>query len=606
MSAQRLPPIEKPRRAPDPSGPSRLADVLLGVDLRALAFFRVAVAATILVDLAVRAGDLTAHYTDFGVLPRSALLGRFAGPWVVSLHLINGTAPIQGILLACAALAAAALLVGWRTPRAALVSWGLLISLHARNPVVLQGSDLLLRMLLFWGLFLPLGARYSVDHALNVSREPPPARVAWPASAALLLQVAIMYVFSAAHKHGADWWNGTAIANALQIDHFAKPLGQWLAAFGPNLWPLTYLVLAVEWLAPILLFVPIGRRWFRREALIALAALQIGLWMCLELGLFPWVSLVALIPFLTTGWWDAWAARLRTPARRGLRIFYDRECGFCRKAVLLIREFLLLPETPIRHAQDDPGIDEAMRRQRSWVVVDADGRRHLRFDAMLAILRASPLAWWLRPILAWEPLAALGGATYRAVADHRPLFGRLFAPLRPRRLTVRTSRLAHGLALAAFGYVLWWNIATLPSTAPMPRAIRWIGQMLQISQRWDMFAPVPMKSDGWYVIPGMLADGRLVDLMRGGGPISWEKPALVSAMYPNQRWRKYLVNLHKKSYSAHRPLFARYICRNWNTGADPSRRLESLELIYMREDTPAPGESAQVRPVVLLQHACQQ
>jgi hypothetical protein len=35
----------------------------------------------------------------------------------------------------------------------------LLVSLQARNPVVVAGGDVLFRWTLFWGLFFPLGAR---------------------------------------------------------------------------------------------------------------------------------------------------------------------------------------------------------------------------------------------------------------------------------------------------------------------------------------------------------------------------------------------------------------------------------------------------------------
>ena len=41
-----------------------------GADLRSLALMRIGAATLLLVDLAMRAGDLIAHYTDAGVLPR--------------------------------------------------------------------------------------------------------------------------------------------------------------------------------------------------------------------------------------------------------------------------------------------------------------------------------------------------------------------------------------------------------------------------------------------------------------------------------------------------------------------------------------------------------
>ena len=47
---------------------------LFGADLRSLAAFRVVLASLVLVDLATRATDFYAHYTDTGILPRTVLL----------------------------------------------------------------------------------------------------------------------------------------------------------------------------------------------------------------------------------------------------------------------------------------------------------------------------------------------------------------------------------------------------------------------------------------------------------------------------------------------------------------------------------------------------
>jgi hypothetical protein len=55
----------------------RLAE-LFGVDLRSLALFRIALAALLLADLARRAGDFTAFYTEAGVLPVEAVRGLAA------------------------------------------------------------------------------------------------------------------------------------------------------------------------------------------------------------------------------------------------------------------------------------------------------------------------------------------------------------------------------------------------------------------------------------------------------------------------------------------------------------------------------------------------
>ena len=110
---------------------------------------------------------MEAFYTDAGVLPRGAQIELFSGlPALISLHMMNGTIAGQALLFGFSVAAALALLVGYRTWIATLVSWVLVVSFHNRNPMVLQGGDVLLRMMLFWGLFLPLGARASLDRWL--------------------------------------------------------------------------------------------------------------------------------------------------------------------------------------------------------------------------------------------------------------------------------------------------------------------------------------------------------------------------------------------------------------------------------------------------------
>ena len=139
-------------------------ETLFGIDLRSLAAFRIGIGALLLTDLGMRATDLTAHYTDDGIVPRSLLDDRLRDSWRWSWHMLNGSAAFQSALFLVAAFAAAALMVGFRTRFATVVSWLLLVSLHARNPFIVNAGDVLLRVVLFWSIFLPLGAVWSIDH----------------------------------------------------------------------------------------------------------------------------------------------------------------------------------------------------------------------------------------------------------------------------------------------------------------------------------------------------------------------------------------------------------------------------------------------------------
>ena len=174
--------------------------VLFGIDLRSLAFFRVCLGLVLFADLISRSSDLAVHYTDWGLLPRGVLIDEFLNSWYISVHLISGKLWVQAVLFTIAACFALSLIVGYRTRLSTVVSWFFLVSLHARNPMVLLVGDNLLRMLLFWSMFVPLGASYSVDAALQTEPEQVPKSVFSAGTFALLAQVVILYVVSALQK----------------------------------------------------------------------------------------------------------------------------------------------------------------------------------------------------------------------------------------------------------------------------------------------------------------------------------------------------------------------------------------------------------------------
>lgn len=281
----------------------RLADRLdletrLGVDVRALAALRIALGLLLLVDLALRARHLTAFYTDDGVLPRATLVSFYPGAGF-SLHALSGAAWVQALLFLVAGVAALALLAGYRTTVATAVSLLLLASLHARNPLVLNGGDTLLRRLLFWGVFVPLGGRWSLDG----SRWPDGrSTVATVATAALLVQVVLVYTVTGLFKlDSARWLGGTQLQYVLRIDQLTHLLGDALVGQAVLLRGLAWLWLAMV-LSSVLLIVLTGRR---RVALVALfAAMHVGMLLTIRLGVFPLVSLAALLPFLPAAVWD--------------------------------------------------------------------------------------------------------------------------------------------------------------------------------------------------------------------------------------------------------------------------------------------------------------
>ncbi|WP_052694945.1 HTTM domain-containing protein [Hymenobacter sp. AT01-02] len=173
------------------------------LDLRALALLRAAVAAVLLLDIGIRATDLEAHYSNLGVLPLGALYEHGWNQYSFSLHNSSGLWQVQAILFLIAAGLAVALLVGYHTRLVTALSWILLVSVQNRNPLISQGGDDLLRMLLFWGFFLPWGRVYSVDS----KKQPKPEQLTYfsAATIAYIVQLALVYWCTALLKSSPEW-----------------------------------------------------------------------------------------------------------------------------------------------------------------------------------------------------------------------------------------------------------------------------------------------------------------------------------------------------------------------------------------------------------------
>ncbi len=286
-----------------------------GIDLRALAAFRVGLGVLLLVDLVARSLHLVAHYTDAGVLPRAALAELQPG-LQLSLHTLSGSAAWQIVLFLVAAVCALALLVGYRTRWAAVASWVLLLSLHIRNPYVINSGDRILLLMLLWSCLLPLGACRSLD-ARRVGSVAPAKPLFTLATAGVLLQLYAVYVVSVFYKTGASWRkNFTALYEALSLEAYTRPLGEALGD-GP-LWVLqmgTIATLALEFGGPLLALSPYRTNLMRTLAAFLFIGFHAALAVTMTLGLFPYICMVAWLIVLPGSFWDWFDARTRALGR---------------------------------------------------------------------------------------------------------------------------------------------------------------------------------------------------------------------------------------------------------------------------------------------------
>ncbi len=302
----------------------------LGLDLRSLGVFRIAFGILVLSDVYHRMLHLTAHYTDQGFMPRSRLLGGWSQPLFYSFNNWGGDVTSQVILFAVTAVFGLMFLVGFKTRLASIMTFILIASVQGRNYLILQGGDDLLRVMLFWGMFVPLGARFSVDAALAGRTDPEqaPNRIFTIASMTLALQLLAMYAVSAALKTGPTWHaQGSAIHLALHHHAFATPFGMWFRELPrPVLQYMTWSVFYIELFGPLLFFLPFKNDWARTLQPLLFISFHFGLFLTMELGHFPWVAMAAWLVMFPSWFWDGPVNALVT--RLGLE---QRLAGLARR-----------------------------------------------------------------------------------------------------------------------------------------------------------------------------------------------------------------------------------------------------------------------------------
>lgn len=445
-----------------------LRERLIGLDPRSLAVFRVCLGMMLCIDAVDRLRDVGAHYTDAGALP-TALSNALIRP---GLPFHAGGAELAPLWLALMFLSGIALAAGFWTRAAVFVGWLTTVSIQARNPMVLYGSDWVLRLELWWAFFLPIASLASVDR--RQGRAPAPPRT-WVTAAtfAYTVQIAVLYFSTFVLKTGRTWHDGTAGWYAVQIDAWTGPVGVALREWPALLEVGTYLTLIIEAVGPWLLFSPWRTGRTRALVIACFFCFHLGLEVALQIGWFPWVSMICWLPLIPGEVWD----RTR---------------------------------------------------------------------------------WQLAPAEAPAPTAL--------------------------------SRVGDVAALASFALICWWNLATwMPEHLSVPQPLRRWALQLRLDQKWDMYAPNPAQTDGWFIVDLTLEDGSHLDPATGKKPTR-KKPADLTGMYGGSRWNKFMHGLWEPGWADKREPYLDWVCRLYNADAAEGARATHAALILVKEKSPAPGE----------------
>ncbi len=425
---------------------------MLHLDPRSLGLFRIALGCVVVVVALQLLPDAPAFYSSCA---HPQLIG-----WILSLVL-----PLFGTLLA----------LGLGCRASAVVCWICLVVVQDANPHVLSGADRLLRVLLFWSIFLPLDSSLSLRAWLG--RKPRlnlPLTDYW-AGWAITLQISFVYWYTALAKSDPVWTRShDALFFALSLDYLTSPAGLYLRHFPSLLRVLTVLTLALEYIGPFLLFVPFQRDRFRLAAVILFVAFHlIGMQLVMRIGYFPWICAVAWLIFIPPFFWDI-----------------------------------------------------------------------------------------------------LTGASQR-----------LSAAIPPAKRLRFLDRVATSLVFLSFADVVLWNVLTLwsPDHDDELKARDPLQPILHLDQHWRMYAPMPYPDHGWLVIPAELADGTEIDLFTGR-PLSWSKPANLSAYVGDYRWASLIGDLLNNQEPAQAQWFGDYFVSQWNAG-HPEVKVRTVSVVYLKQTT---------------------
>ncbi|HJU52198.1 MAG TPA: HTTM domain-containing protein [Acidimicrobiia bacterium] len=249
---------------------------LFAIDTRALAAMRIGLAAILLYDsigsLSNSGARASVTYSSIAVLP-----------------------------------VAVALLVGFKTRWATVLSW-LIYGIPIRQALIEPGVAIflgkyVLALFLFWSIFLPLDARWSIDRS-RMSH--PPGKILSVASAAALIQVFFIYFFSGINKNFREWvLDPSAMKTVLGSTGFGNDLGRYVAQADVAMAVVSVLTIALEVVGALLLFVP-GRYSPRIRVILvgAFIAFHIGMAIFMNLGIFPFVMISIWLLFLPSSIWD--------------------------------------------------------------------------------------------------------------------------------------------------------------------------------------------------------------------------------------------------------------------------------------------------------------
>ena len=543
--------------------------------------------------------------TDQGMSPRSIVLAESRAPYAFSLYFLNGSWVYTVFLFLITACSAIALLLGYYTRIATCVSWVMIASLNIRAPHLTYTADQLLAVLLFWGMFLPLGACFSIDKALAREQSGVRSYIGLP-GLAILLQHSYLYSFGAALKSSVfGWQHYTAIEEVMHMIHYRSVYADYLLSFPQLMKCLSIFVYYIECATIFIVFFPFYNAVMRIGLIALLLCMHIGFWLFLYIGYFPLISIAGLSLFLPPLFWEK-AATILNFKKKHVSIYYDGDCEFCKKTCLLLRELSFVHYATITAAQDIPEMHAILRKENSWIVKNEHGALLLRFDGVVYFWLRSPLFWPLGLLFTLPYMHHAGNTLYLLIAKHRGFLGKITAKIFPyHQHAVSTPwKISRYIVAICASITFYTNVKNIPyySKLTYPTVFKSVMDITQLSQNWGMFTSKDYYSM-WVASEGVLTNGQIVDILynRNSPPIS-RSPINGSEVFQGSRWEiPFLFYDWKKNGY----LYGMAKCREWNQPGD-AKILKHVKVTLYRQYI-SHTNAAQPMPLethVLVNYSC--
>lgn len=345
-----------------------------------------------------------------GVLPHTSYVETQLS---FSLFQLNDSLLYLEVLYTLAILVGILLVIGWRTRLIVPLHWLIVWSFQERNPLLPDGGDNIMRIVLLFLAFTDCGACFSFD-SLRKGRAHPAVAVLHNVGVLLVIgQLCFVYMSTGLYKAmGEVWQNGTALYYILRVDEFSWPGMAERIYTHPALVVLgTYGTVLFEVLFSPSLF----NRWTRYAMVAAGFAFHLGITFFMGLVTFGW-SMLSIYPLLFTdeeyAALSAWARRLGERFR--LTVFYDGWCPMCRRTVRWLEAanvLRLVRYVSFRETKAPAAAEKRLLAARGEMVREG-------IDAYIEIALRSPLLWPLVPILL-VARATAGQGLYDAIAQKR-------------------------------------------------------------------------------------------------------------------------------------------------------------------------------------------